>query len=176
METVAFVLSPSGAHWCGGDCPGLLRQSLDRAVEELRRQHGTDPAKWRWGDVHQAVFAHPILRAIPVLGWLTTRRIPVPGDDSTVNRQDGRPAGIGASMFDSVHGASYRGVYDLADLDRSRFVMAPGQSGHPLSRHAGDFISRWRDGDTITLGPLPARVSATIRLTPGIPGPGRKAP
>ena len=67
-------------------------------------------------------------------------------------------------------------LYDLADLDRSRFVMAPGQSGHPLSRHAGDFISRWRDGDTITLGPLPARVSATIRLTPGIPGPGRKAP
>ncbi len=167
METVAFVLSPAGAHWCGGDCSDLVRQAFERAVDVLRRQHGADPAAWRWGNVHQAVFAHPILRAIPVLGWLTTRRIPVPGDDSTVNRQDGRPVGISASMFDSVHGASYRGVYDLADLDRSRFVMAPGQSGNPLSRHAADFISRWRDGDTVTLGPLPGRVTATIHLTPG---------
>ena len=166
METVAFVLSPAGSHWCKGGCADLARQALIRAVDALRDAHGADPAAWKWGDAHQAVFAHPMLRAIPVLGWLTTTRIPVPGDDSTVNRQGGRSAAKGSPVFNSVHGASYRGVYDLADLDRSRFVMAPGQSGHPLSRHAADFISRWRDGDTITLGPLPGRVTAQIRLTP----------
>ncbi len=160
-ETVAFVLSPAGAHWCGGDCTDLLRQSLVAAVDGLRKRHGDDPASWRWGEAHRAVFAHPLLRAIPVLGWLTTSRTPVPGDDSTVDRQGAR-----APDYDSVHGAAYRGVYDLADLDRSRFVIAPGQSGHPLSSHAGDFISRWRGGDMITLGPLPQRVTATIRLTP----------
>jgi penicillin amidase len=165
-ETVAFVLSPagghgSGAHWCGGDCSALVRDALVAAVDELRQAHGPDPLAWRWGDAHQAVFAHPILRGIPVLGWLTTIRVPVAGDDSTVDRQGGR-----GPNFDSVHGAGYRGVYDLADLDRSRFVIAPGQSGHPLSRHAGDFISRWRDGGTVTLGPLPDRVTGTIRLTP----------
>ncbi len=160
-ETVAFVLSPAGAHWCGGDCSRLVREALVAAMDELRQLHGADPAAWRWGDTHAAVFAHPILRAIPLLGWLTTTRIAVPGDDSTVGRQGGR-----SPSFDSVHGAAYRGVYDLADLDRSKFVIAPGQSGHPLSRHAGDFISRWRDGGTITLGPLPTRVTATIRLTP----------
>ena len=160
-ETVAFVLSPAGAHWCGGNCTELLRQALVAAVDDLRQLHGADPAAWRWGTAHQAVFAHPILRAIPLLGWLTTTRVAVPGDDSTVDRQGGR-----SPTFDSVHGAAYRGVYDLADLDRSKFVIAPGQSGHPLSRHAGDFISRWRDGGTITLGALPERVTATIRLTP----------
>ena len=165
-ETVAFVLSPAGAHWCGGDCTDLLRQALVAAVADLTQVHGADPAAWRWGAAHQAVFAHPMLRAIPLLGWLTTSRIGVPGDDSTVNRQGGR-----SPSFDSVHGASYRGVYDLADLDRSRFVVAPGQSGHPLSRHAGDFISRWRDGATITLGPIPERVTATIRLTPSLSKP-----
>jgi penicillin amidase len=96
-----------------------------------------------------------------LLGWLTTIRVPVPGDDSTVDRQGGA-----APEFASVHGAAYRGVYDLADLDRSRFVVAPGQSGHPLSRHNRDFISRWRDGGSVTLGALPDKVSATIRLTP----------
>ena len=161
METVAFVLSPAGGHWCGGDCAPLLREALAAAVEELRTSQGSDPAQWRWGQAHQAVFAHPILRALPLLGWLTSSRIPISGDNSTVNRQGNR-----GPIFDSVHGGAYRGVYDLADLERSRFVVAPGQSGHPLSRHSADFISRWREGGTITLGALPQRVTATIRLTP----------
>ena len=69
-------------------------------------------------------------------------------------------------QFQSVHGAEYRGVYDLADLDRSLFVVAPGQSGNLLSRHARDFLARWRDGNTITLGPNPGTTTATIRLSP----------
>ena len=62
-----------------------------------------------------------------------------------------RPAS--GDLFDSVHGAAYRGVYDLADLDRTLFVVTPGQSGNPLSRLSRNFVTRWRDGATITLGP-----------------------
>jgi penicillin amidase len=57
-------------------------------------------------------------------------------------------------------------VYDLADLDRSLFVVAPGQSGNPLSSHAADFLRRWRDGATITLGPQPVTSAVSIRLLP----------
>jgi penicillin amidase len=160
-ETVAFALSADGAHWCGDDCTGLLRRSLSEAVRALSAQFGDDPAAWRWSRAHRAVFAHPVLRAIPILGPLTTARIDAPGDDSTVDRQGNR-----GGAFDSVHGASYRGVYDLADLDRSRFVIAPGQSGNPLSRHNRDFLLRWRDGETVMLGPNPGKVTATIRLIP----------
>ena len=70
------------------------------------------------------------------------------------------------SALEAVHGASYRGVYDLADLDRSLFVVTPGQSGNPVSRHARDFLARWRDGAMVLLGPKPVAVSATIRLEP----------
>ncbi len=59
-----------------------------------------------------------------------------------------------------MHGPSYRGVYDLADLDRSRFIAAPGQSGNPLSPHFRDMLRRWRDGGTVTLAPT-RRVRAT---------------
>ena len=107
------------------------------------------------------MFAHPVLRAIPVLGTLTTASIPSPGDDTTIDR-----GGPRWGDFSSVHGASYRGVYDLADLDRSLFVVTPGQSGNPLSRFSRNFMTRWRDGATITLGPQPATVTATLRLTP----------
>jgi penicillin amidase len=161
IEFVAYVLSPAGAHWCNGDCTADLEASLVDAMQELAARFGNDPAAWRWGEAHQATFAHPLLRSLPVLGRLTTLTIPSPGDDTTIDR--GGPA---YQQFQSVHGPEYRGVYDLSDLDRSLFIMAPGQSGNPLSGHARDFLQRWRDGATITLGPTPEATTATIQLTP----------
>jgi penicillin G amidase len=161
LEFVGYVLSPAGAHWCGGDCTSMLQASLTDAIGDIAGRFGNDPAQWHWGEAHPAIFAHPMLRPLPILGKLATLSIPSPGDDSTIDR--GGPA---YKQFQSVHGAEYRGVYDLADLDSSLFMMAPGQSGNLLSRHARDFLTRWRDGATITLGPTPNATTATIRLTP----------
>ncbi len=160
FEFVPFVLSPAGASWCGGDCAPLLKSTLDSTMSSLAARFGSDPNNWRWGTVHQAVFAHPFLRAVPILGALTTSRIAVPGDGATLDR------GGTDEALEAVHGASYRGVYDLADLDRSLFVVTPGQSGNPLSRHARDFLTRWRDGAMVLLGPSPVEISATVRLEP----------
>ncbi len=160
-EFVSYVLTPAGAHWCGGDCTATLQASLTEAINDLARRFGDDPTRWRWGDAHPAVFAHPMLRPLPILGRLATLSIPSPGDDTTIDR-----GGPQYKQFPSVHGAEYRGVYDLADLDRSLFIIAPGQSGNLLSRHARDFLTRWRDGATITLGPTQDATTATIRLTP----------
>ena len=66
-----------------------------------------------------------------------------------------------------MHGPAYRGVYDLADLDRSLFVMAPGQSGNPFSRASRNFLTRWRDGASITLPAEAPNVAVRITLTPG---------
>ena len=160
-EFVAYVLSPAGAHWCGGDCTATLQAALAEAAQDLATRFGGDPTLWRWGEAHPAVFAHPVLRNLPVLGALTTLSIASPGDDTTIDR-----GGLAFNQFQSVHGAAYRGVYDLADLDRSLFIVTPGQSGNPLSWHARDFLTRWRDGATITLGPKPDATTATIRLKP----------
>ncbi len=154
-DFVGFVLSPAGAHWCGGDCAPMLREALDNVM----RAH-PDYAEKHWGTEHPAVFAHPMLRGIPLLGELTTFSIPSPGDDTTVDR------GSPDTAMQAIHGASYRGVYDLSDLDRSLFMLAPGQSGHPLRAHAGDLLRRWRDGATIALPREPPSVAETIELTP----------
>jgi penicillin amidase len=160
FEFVPFVLSPQGKEWCGGDCMPLLKSTLDSTMSSLTSRFGSDPATWRWGAVHQAVFAHPILRSVPVLGALTTERIAVPGDGTTLDRGGTNDA------LEAVHGASYRGVYDLADLERSLFMMTPGQSGNPLSWHARDFLTRWRDGAMVLLAHKPVEVSGTVRLVP----------
>ena len=51
-----------------------------------------------------------------------------------------------ARPFAQNHGAGYRAVYDLADPERSVFVISTGQSGNPLSSHYEDYAEPWRDG------------------------------
>ena len=68
-------------------------------------------------------------------------------------------------VYPHVHGASMRAIFDLANLDNSRFMLAGGQSGNPLSPHYRDLLPRWRDQqyftmvgqgvDTLTLRPAP---------------------
>ena len=53
--------------------------------------------------------------------------------------------------FAHVHGAGYRGIYDLARPQNSRYIIATGQSGNPLSPHYNDFVDRWRNGEYLTL-------------------------
>ncbi len=160
FEFVPFVLSPEGSSWCGGDCGPLLKSTLETTVASLTSRFGSDPAAWRWGAVHWAVFAHPLLRSIPLLGELTASRIAMPGDGTTLD------CGGTDEAMAAVHGASFRGVYDLADLDRSLFMMAPGQSGNLLSRHARDFLTRWHDGAMVMLPARPIETSGVIRLEP----------
>ncbi|MCY4099606.1 MAG: penicillin acylase family protein, partial [Rhodobacteraceae bacterium] len=48
------------------------------------------------------------------------------------------PSGEFPNIFSSDHGAGYRGVYDFSNLDESEFIIATGQSGHPLSQYYDD--------------------------------------
>ncbi len=152
-DVVARALGPGGEAWCGGDCGPLLTAALSAAA----RGHGRDD---RWGDAHQAEFRHPILGRLPLVSTLGTWRIAQPGDDTTVFRGAARGPG-----WTSVHGPSYRGVYDLADLDRSLFSLAPGQSGHPLRAQAGSLLGRWRDGIPVRLGAA-VKPAETVDLRP----------
>jgi len=163
-ELVAAALAREAegrASLCGGPCDPLLSQSLTAAMADLAASQGETVGAWRWGNQHRAVFAHPLLGELPVLKALATRAIPVSGDDSTLLR-----AGMRGDSFSAVHGASFRAVYDLADLEHSRFVVTPGQSGNFASIQAWNFLRRWHDGGTIMLDGTPASVAYRLHLTP----------
>jgi penicillin amidase len=160
-EFLPSLFTPAGAHWCGGDCTVLLRRALILSTTALAARFGTDPRSWRWGAAHQAVFAHPFLGRLPLIGRFFTWRIAVPGSATTIDA-----AGTAPGRFTAVHGPEFRAVYDLADPRRSRFIIAPGQSGNPLSGNAADLLRRWRDGRSVTIGAAPRRIRATLRLVP----------
>ena len=128
-------------------CPLVAGLALDTAMAELARTNGPAIADWRWGDHAQGYFAHP-MDSLPVLGDMFGVRVPVGGDGNTVNVANFSYAGEG---FDIVHAASLRAVYDLADLNNSRYIHGPGQSGHPLSPHYRDLAELWSRGEYIEI-------------------------
>jgi penicillin amidase len=149
------------AHWCDDvdtaateSCPERTDLALGDALAMLIENHGGDIAGWRWGEAHRAVFRHRILGQIPLIGALANIEIPAPGGGYTLNRGRSR-IDSPTRPFASTHGAGVRAIYDLADLERSRFMIATGQSGNPLSPHYADLTRRWRDGRYLRLARRP---------------------
>jgi penicillin amidase len=153
--------------WCNGDCGPLLRSSLDATTAKLSARYGADAGAWRWGTAHRAIFAHPFLSYLPLIGRLARFAIAVPGDATTVDVAAPGPTSLDPDGFTAIHGPEFRAVFDLSNLNNSNFIIAPGESGDLLSAHAADFLRRWRDGGYIKLPPQPAAVAATLTLTPG---------
>lgn len=142
------------------NCSEMLTQSLETAVKWLEKETGKPLATLRWGDVHTVSFDHPVLGRVPVLNRLFNIRLPMDGGTYTVNRAHFRPDSARAP-FASVHGAGLKAVYDLSDLSRSRFMVAPGQSGNRLSALYSNLAERWRDGRYLT----PGQSDITSKLT-----------
>ena len=152
-------------------CSDIARIALDEALLGLVETYGPNLESWRWGDAHQATHDHPVLGEVPILRYFVNIRQSTSGGDSTLLR--GRTIGTGPQPFLNVHGGGYRGVYDFADPDSSVFIIATGQSGHPMSRHYDDLSELWRRGEYIpmSLDPDLARAGAVgiTRLEPAAP-------
>lgn len=165
-EFLRAVLRPGANAWCGAEgCARLLAPALDAALRGLRDTQGSDPNAWRWGAVHVAAFEHPLLRFIPVVKDLTRLEAATGGDGETLAR-GGMRGGSGSNPFAHLHGAGFRGVFDLADPDGALVMIGTGQSGHMLSDRFADLLPRWQAGEMLRLTRLPARESGRIELRP----------
>ena len=144
-------------------CDQLMGPALDRAMAGLTETQNGRIADWRWGDVHYARHAHTPFSSFPVLDGIFTIETPIPGDGSTVNVAHHRWTQPGYSVF---HGASYRALYDLGDLNASQYMIPTGQSGNVLSRHYDDMAPLWGRGEYIEIRTdwTPAQLPAGARV------------
>lgn len=142
--------------WCDNNksvriesCAEISKLALDDALDELVEAYGEEFTSWRWGEAHRAVQKHtPLGRQWPFDLFVNIEH-ETSGGDYTLLRA--KTAGRGATPYQNIHGAGFRAVYDFADLDRSVFVIATGQSGHILSRHYDDLAELWRAGEYISM-------------------------
>jgi penicillin amidase len=130
---------------------GAVKAAFTETLGDLAKRYGDDPARWRWGDEHRALLPNQVMDHVPGFKPLFGLDFPSDGGFYSVNR------GGTVGQVNPEHplrrnsGAGYRGIYDLANPEQSRFIIATGQSGHPLSRHYADQLPLWRRGEGIRL-------------------------
>jgi penicillin amidase len=147
------------------DCASRIRLALHDAVAELSEALGSDPGRWRWGDVHKAIHRAQPFGLFPMIGGFFNREAEMDGGAFTLLRAD--MSFRSATPYAAIHGAGYRGIYDLADPDNSLFVISTGQSGNVFSSHYDDLLGEWAKGQYIKIPTQPDAVTASAvdRLT-----------
>ena len=135
----------------GSDCMVAVKAAFSETLAELSSRYGNEPSRWRWGDEHVADMENQVMDRVPGFKRLFNLDFPSDGGFYSINR------GGNVGVTDPNHpltrnsGAGFRGLYDLADPSQSRFIIATGESAHPLSPHYSDQLPLWRRGDGIRL-------------------------
>jgi penicillin G amidase len=159
-DALGAVLAASDNSWCddlGTAAPETCVQQSDaafsRALDELQARFGADPARWHWGQAHQARSEHRPFSRVKALAGLFELRVPVGGDTYTVNvsRVGLRPDETTGELYLDEHGPSLRALYDLGNPAQSRFMHSTGQSGIVFSPLYRSFAEPWRRGDYLPL-------------------------
>lgn len=121
---------------------GLLTATLAKAWADVSARLGGDVTTWSWGRIHQGYFEHPLTSLIQhdQSRSFDIGPLPTGGSASTPMHTGYR------GDFRVILGASFRMVLDLANLDHSTCINAPGQSGDPRSRHYAALAPLWANG------------------------------
>jgi penicillin amidase len=122
-------------------CADTLTNALTEGLAKMSEAQGTDDIQaWRWDRSHRALFPHNPFDKNPQLKPVFSRSVPNGGDMFTVN--------VGSTFqwdeYNQLNSAQYRQIVDYGDLNNSRFMIAPGQSGAPQSPHYDDLLERWQ--------------------------------
>ncbi|TNE61566.1 MAG: penicillin acylase family protein [Alphaproteobacteria bacterium] len=130
-------------------CSELAQAAFEATLKELAEKHGPEWHKWRWSDEHVLHQEHRPMSNVPQMKPYFELSAPVSGSTHTINVSgvSRNPASLNQSSF----GPSYRGIFDLSDLDASLYVQPTGQSGNPLSDHFDDLFPLWRKGQYFTI-------------------------
>jgi penicillin amidase len=123
------------------DRAAIFRAALAKAAAELAQRLGSDPAAWRWGDLHQIELQHPLGRVRALAPLFNVGPAPMPGHAQTVNKTQFTDAD-----YRVYQGPSMRQLTDLGDIARAQSVLPAGQSGIPASPHYADQFPLWRNG------------------------------
>jgi penicillin amidase len=140
---VLQVLEGHGEWLARADRDRVLLASLETALADVESRLGPDMAKWRWGQLHTAVFEHPLAARVDDTARrrLTVGPWPLGGSSFTP-----MAASYRAADYQLTSGASFRMVVDVGNWDESIAINTPGQSGDPSSPHYRDLAPLWAEG------------------------------
>ncbi len=137
----------------------IVEAALGEAVRTLRQRAGVDSTAWGWGRLRPLRLRHVLGASRPLDRLLNVGPIPLGGDSNTVSQAGVRPLD---PFTNPAAIPNHRTVIDLDDPERSRYVLAGGQSGNPLSPHYADLLEPWQRGAGV---PIPWSRAAVLAAT-----------
>ena len=163
MGRLVRLLREQPAGWFGSSgWDAEVIESLDEATRVLEEGFGTDPGGWRWGSLRPLTLEHPLGVRRPLDRIFNLGPIPMGGDSNTpMQASSGPMSPFGNPGFL----ANTRCVIDLGNPAASRFSLAGGQSGNPLSRHYGDLFALWQRGEGVPIAWAESEVAAATVAT-----------
>ena len=169
-QALILQLQDPNSPWCNDpqtelfeSCADASNTALDRALEQLSSQLGSNPKNWTWGSTHIAVSEHRPFSKVPLLGSFFNLTQPFPGDSFSINV--GRLELLRATNpFETKQAPSLRTLYDLADLEQSLFIYQTGQSGWVQSKLYRNMNTLWAKNEYLPLQMKPAKISRQLNL------------
>ncbi len=121
----------------------LLKNSLSKASEWLRRNLGKNPRRWVYGRIHKAVFPHALSLEPMMAPIFDAPSFPISGNTDTPYQT----AFHANDPFDNnAWSISFRILSRGSDLTKSEFTATLGQSENIASRHFSDIVEDWSNG------------------------------
>jgi penicillin amidase len=167
----ALAGNPELAAWCDviftpaqETCSDTLNASLSKALDLLEQTAGKDMNAWRWGEIHAVRAEHRPFARQAQLAKLFNVRTPVGGDRYTVN-QAAHNMKDEPGVFETRHGAGYRAIYDLSNMDGGSFIHTSGQSGNVFSGRYKDYAALWGKGERIPMRLSEAAINVAAAQT-----------
>jgi penicillin amidase len=147
-----------------------VAKALRDAYDQLSATYGSDTAKWTWGSMHTATFAHPLASVTPLNLIFGVAPVARPGDSTTVSVGGDGNFSADPADYSQNTVSSMREIIDLSNFDDSLWVTTTGESGQPFSAHYDDLVPLWDQNDYQPMSFSPAAVSQqtlqVLTLTP----------
>jgi penicillin amidase len=134
--------------WFARPWPEEMADALGRVIVNLSVRCGADRSRWGWGRARPLTLPHPLGERRELARVFNLGPVPWGGDAKTPGQASALPDDpLGNPAFI----ATMRLVVDVGGWENSRFVLAGGQSGNPLSPHYADQFPVWQRGEGVPI-------------------------
>jgi penicillin amidase len=155
-QVIEQLLQTRPAGWTPADnWDKWIVDCLDVALNLGRARLGSPISKWRWGQILQWKFDHPVGKQLPLIDSLfDIGPVEMSGSGTTVKQTT------------SKLGPSERMVVDFGDLDKSVQNLTVGESGFVASEHYKDEWPAYYSGTSFPMQFNRIDARDTLRIKP----------
>jgi len=122
----------------------IFTLAAQQTFESLTKQLTPDYESWKWGNVHQLEFVHPIGRKKPMDKIFNLGPFPIPGGNEVVDKESFVYSDD--PHYNVIAGPAMRLLMDFNNPNAAIGVIPTGQSGNFMSPHYSDQMELFLSG------------------------------